>query len=131
MTVLGFERRVGEGVVATRPRAGEQLWVRRLGWFAGVCAFAAAIFGFLGLVDIIKGADAWPAAVALVVFAGLAGAAAGLKWRAIIVLAFAVGIAYAVWSNRLEDAARRTARSPASKAEVSGQDDGAKPIHPE
>ncbi|HKD82358.1 MAG TPA: hypothetical protein VKH81_21895 [Candidatus Angelobacter sp.] len=65
------------------------------------------------------------------VAAGLAGAAAGLKWRAIIVLAFAVGIAYAVWSNRLEDAARRTARSPASKAEVSGQDDGAKPIHPE
>ena len=81
MTVVGFERRVGGSLVAALPRAGEQVWVRRLGWFAGVCAFAAAIFGFLGLVDIIKGVAAWPAAVALVAFAGLAGAAATAAHR--------------------------------------------------
>src|SRR5262245_20255339 len=75
MTELGLERGPG-GSLADMPSAGQQVWVRRLGWFAAVCAFAAAVFGFLGLVDIIKGVAAWPASVALVACAGLAGVAA-------------------------------------------------------
>ena len=71
MTAIGLER--PDYAV---PAGGiEQVWVRRLGWFAAFCALAAAVLGLLGLVDIIKGVTAWPAALLLVAFAGLASAA--------------------------------------------------------
>src|SRR5579872_7187142 len=76
MTVIGFERGINGATSVATPRAAEQVWVRRLGWFAAVCAFAAAVFGFLGLINIINGIAAWPAAVALVACAGLAATAA-------------------------------------------------------
>src|SRR5277367_5761224 len=75
MTVIGLEQagqRAAQGVPAGRI---EQVWVRRLGWFAAFCALAATVLGLLGLVDIVKGVNAWPAALILVVLALLASAA--------------------------------------------------------
>jgi two-component system cell cycle sensor histidine kinase/response regulator CckA len=71
MTVIGLER----PDYAVPAGGVEQVWVRRLGWFAAFCALAAAVLGLLGLVDIVKGVTAWPAAMLLVAFAGLASAA--------------------------------------------------------
>ncbi|MBV8650003.1 MAG: PAS domain-containing protein [Alphaproteobacteria bacterium] len=74
MTVIGLEPAGQAGQAA--PDIGiEQLWVRRLGWFAACCALAASVLGLLGLVDIIKGVTAWPATLLLVALAGLASAA--------------------------------------------------------
>src|ERR1700756_4094317 len=74
MTVIGLEPAGQAGQAA--PAVGiEQVWVRRLGWFAACCALAACVLGLLGLVDIVKGVTAWPATLLLVALAGLASAA--------------------------------------------------------
>ncbi len=71
MTVIGLEQ-AGQAVQAAPTGVIEQVWVRRLGWFAASCAVAAALLGLLGLVDIVKGVTAWPASLLLVALAGLA-----------------------------------------------------------
>src|SRR2546427_4214570 len=76
MTVIGIERSGNGSTPAALPSASGQAWVRRLGWFAAVCALAAGALGLLGLVDIIDGLAARPAALLLIAFSGLAGAAA-------------------------------------------------------
>src|SRR5882724_11442375 len=75
MTVIEIEGAAGAAAALGRRRA-EQVWVRRLGWFAAACVAAASLFGVLGLVDIVHGVTAWPAALLLIAFAALAGAAA-------------------------------------------------------
>jgi hypothetical protein len=64
---------------------------------------------------------------------GLAGAAAGFKSTGIIFLGFAGGIAYAIWSYRLEKAPRAASavRNETHATGFSHQDDTEKPIHPE
>src|SRR5258706_239336 len=62
MTVIEIEGAAGAAAALGRRRA-EQVWVRRLGWFAAVCVAAASLFGVLGLVDIVHGVTAWPAAL--------------------------------------------------------------------
>src|SRR5260221_13432778 len=61
MTVIEIEGAAGAAAALGRRRA-EQVWVRRLGWFAAVCVAAASLFGVLGFVDIVHGVTAWPAA---------------------------------------------------------------------
>jgi hypothetical protein len=64
---------------------------------------------------------------------GLAGAAAGFKPAGIIFLGFAVGIGYAIWSDRLEKTPLH-ARGQSNEnhaTSFSHHDDAEKPIHPE
>ena len=67
------------------------------------------------------------------VVSGLAGAVAGFTPTGIIFLGFAVGIGYAIWSDRLENAPRtaRAVRNGTHATSLSHQDDTEKPIHPE
>jgi hypothetical protein len=64
---------------------------------------------------------------------GLAGALAGLKSTGIIFLGLAVGIGYAIWSDRVENAPRpaRAVRNETQATSLSHQDDAEKSIHPE